>query len=185
MKSVSAVKSTEQISTVSHMLEKHGGEIYKDIWQLGLNVALRISDLLNLTYLDFAGGETITVIEQKTGKSRTIKLNEKAQTIVKQRQVLNQNDKYLFQSVGNRAKKLQKPLSRETVARKFAEVGEIIGVHLGTHSMRKTRGYAMWDAGVPLEVIARVLNHSSPAVTMRYIGLEQADINKTYDDFVL
>ena len=185
MKSVSAVKSTEQISTVSHMLEKHGGETYRDIWQLGLNLALRIGDLLNLTYDDFAGGETITVIEQKTGKSRTIKLNEKVQTIVKQRQALNPNDNYIFQSVGNRAKKLLKPLSRETVARKFAEVGEIIGVHLGTHSMRKTRGYAMWDAGVPLEVIARVLNHSSPAVTMRYIGLEQADINKTYDDFVL
>ena len=185
MKSVAAVKTTDQISTVSHMLEKHGGEIYRDIWQLGLNLALRISDLLNLTYEEFAGGETITVIEQKTGKSRTIKLNDKAQTIVKQRQALNPNDKYLFQSVGNRAKKLQKPLSRETVARKFAEVGEIIGVHLGTHSMRKTRGWAMWDAGVSLEVIARVLNHSSPAVTMRYIGLEQADINKTYDDFVL
>ena len=94
-------------------------------------------------------------------------------------------DMYLFQSVGNRAKSLLKPITRETVARKFAEVGEIIGVHLGTHSMRKTRGYAMWSAGVPLEVIARVLNHSSPSITMRYIGLEQADINKTYDDFVL
>ena len=185
MKSVDAVKTTDQISTVSHMLEKHGGETYRDIWQLGLNLALRISDLLNLTYSDFAGGETITVIEQKTGKSRTIKLNEKVQTIVKQRQALNPNDMYLFQSVGNRAKKLLKPLSREVVARKFAEVGQIVGIHLGTHSMRKTRGYAMWSAGVPLEVIARVLNHSSPAVTMRYIGLEQADINQTYDDFVL
>ena len=89
MKSVDAVKTTDQISTVSHMLEKHGGETYRDIWQLGLNLALRISDLLNLTYDDFAGGETITVVEQKTGKSHTIKLNEKAQTIVKQRQALN------------------------------------------------------------------------------------------------
>jgi len=185
MKSVAAVKTTDQISTVSHMLEKHGGDVYRDIWQLGLNLALRISDLLNLTYDEFTGGETITVIEQKTGKSRTIKLNEKVQSIVKQRRLNNPHDMYLFQSVGNRAKKLQKPLSRETVARKFAEVGEIIGVHLGTHSMRKTRGWAMWSAGVPLEVIARVLNHSSPAVTMRYIGLEQADVNKTYDDFVL
>ena len=51
--------------------------------------------------------------------------------------------------------------------------------------MRNIRGYAMRDAGVPLEVIARVLNHSSPAVTMRYIGLEQEDINKTYDAFIL
>jgi hypothetical protein len=43
----------------------------------------------------------------------------------------------------------------------------------------------MWSAGVPLEVIARVLNHGSPSIMMRYIGLEQADINKTYDDFIL
>jgi hypothetical protein len=42
----------------------------------------------------------------------------------------------------------------------------------------------MWVAGVPLKVMARVLNHSS-AVTMIYIGLEQEDINNTYDDFVL
>ena len=78
-------------------------------------------------------GETITVIEGKTGKTRISKLNEKVQTIVKQRQALNPNDNYLFQSVGNRAKSLLKPITRETVARKFAEVGEIIGVHLGTH----------------------------------------------------
>ena len=130
-------------------------------------------------------GETITVIEGKTGKTRISKLNEKVQTIVKQRQSRNPNDNHLFQSVGNRAKSLLKPIMRETVARKFAEVGEIIGVHLGTHSMRKTQVYAMWIAAVPLEVIARVLNHRSSAVTMRYIGLEQADINKTYDDFIL
>ena len=148
MKTVDAIKGSDQIAVVGHMLNKHGGDTYRDIWQLGINLALRISDLLNLTYSDFAGGNTITVIEGKTGKTRIIKLNDKVQTIVKQRQSLNPNDNYLFQSVGNRAKSLLKPITHETVARKFAEVGEIIGVHLGTHSMRKTRGYAMWSAGV-------------------------------------
>jgi len=114
MKSVAAVKTTEQIAVVTHMLEKHGGDTYRDIWQLGINLALRISDLLSLTYADFTGGETITVIEGKTGKTRIIKLNEKVQTIVKQRQDLNPNDNYLFQSVGNRAKSLLKPITRET-----------------------------------------------------------------------
>jgi integrase len=186
MKTVEAVKTKEQIAVVSHMLEKHGGVIYRDIWQLGINLALRISDLLDLAYSDFAGGGvTITVIVAKTGKTRIIKLNDKVKTIVAQRQALNPTDLYIFQSVGNRAKSLSRPLSRETVARKFAEVGVIIGVHLGTHSMRKTRGFLMWDAGVPLEVIARVLNHSSPAVTMRYIGLDQKTVDATYDDFVL
>lgn len=185
MKSVAAIKTTDQISVVSHMLEKHGGEVYRDIWQLGLNLALRISDLLSLTYDDFTNGDTITVVEKKTGKTRTIKLNEKAQTIVARRSATYPEDQFLFQAKSNNTKNRIKPLARESVARKFAEVGEIVGVHLGTHSMRKTRGYAMWSAGVPIEVIAKVLNHSSPAVTMRYIGLEQADINKTYDDFIL
>lgn len=49
--------------------------------------------------------------------------------------------------------KLEKQLSREIVARKFTDVGEIIDVHLVTHSMRKTHGRAMWDTGVLLEVI--------------------------------
>ena len=185
MNSVAAVKSTDQISAIGLLLDKHGNDTYRDIWQLGINLALRISDLLNLKYDDFSGGETIKIIEGKTGKSRIIKLNEKVQAIIKQRRESSPNDDFVFQSKSNRAKSLNKPLSRIVVARKFAEVGEIIGVHLGTHSMRKTRGYAMWSAGVPLEVIALVLNHSSPVVTMRYIGLEQADINQTYDDFVL
>lgn len=185
MKSVAAVKTKEEISTVSHMLEKHGGEIYREIWNLGINLALRISDLLNLKYTDFMNDDSITVIEKKTGKSRTIKLNEKAQTIIRRRQSEFPNDVFLFQNKSNRAKNLNKALSREVVARKFAEVGEIVGIHLGTHSMRKTRGFAMWDAGVPLEVICKVLNHSSPAVTMVYIGLTQDTVDKTYDDFIL
>jgi hypothetical protein len=32
---------------------------------------------------------------------------------------------------------------------------------------------------------AKVLNHSSPAVTMRYIGLVQQDIDDSYTEFEL
>jgi hypothetical protein len=38
---------------------------------------------------------------------------------------------------------------------------------------------------VSLEQIAKVLNHSSPAVTMRYIGLTHAQTMATYDEFQL
>jgi len=58
-------------------------------------------------------------------------------------------------------------------------------VVLGTHSMRKTRGYAMHKAGHSIESIAKVLNHSSPAVTMRYIGLVQQDIDDSYTELEL
>jgi len=51
--------------------------------------------------------------------------------------------------------------------------------------MRKTRGYAMYDAGRSIESICKVLNHSTPAVTMRYIGIDQRDIDQSYVEFEL
>ena len=58
-------------------------------------------------------------------------------------------------------------------------------VRLSTHSMSKTSGYAMHAAGVSLEQICKVLSHSHPKVTMRYIGLDDAAIQQSYQDFVL
>lgn len=46
--------------------------------------------------------------------------------------------------------------------------------------MRKTRGMAMFNDGV-----FQVLNHSNTTSTMRYLGITQAAIMKTYDDYEL
>lgn len=185
MNEVEAVKTKDAISTVSHMLEKHGSTDYQDIWLLGINTALRISDLLSLKFSEVIGLEVLNLVEGKTKKTRSIKLNSKAQAIIASRHLQNPSDEWLFQAKGNRAKAAIKPLDRSTVARKFQEIGDIVGIPLGTHSMRKTRGYAMWSDGVPMEVICKVLNHSTPAVTMRYIGIEKQDIHNSYDDYVL
>ena len=74
-------------------------------------------------------------------------------------------------------------LPRRVIARPPAAT--VIPRRLGKHSMSKTRGYMMHSAGVPIEKIAAMLNHSTPAITMKYIGLEQEDIAQTYHDFEL
>jgi hypothetical protein len=51
--------------------------------------------------------------------------------------------------------------------------------------MRKSRGKAMYDAGVPIEKISKVLNHADTGVTLRYLGITHADVMQTYDDFPL
>ena len=43
----------------------------------------------------------------------------------------------------------------------------------------------MYEAGVPIEQICRMLNHTTPAVTMRYIGITQRSIDDTYTAFEL
>ena len=64
-------------------------------------------------------------------------------------------------------------------------VGERLGLNINTHSMRKSRGWVMFSDGVPIEKISKVLNHSTPAVTMRYLGITKQEVLATYDEYEL
>lgn len=186
MSEVEAVKSQDEIAAITTLLVKHGNQDYADIWKIGINVAFRISDLLSIQMrqVDLSRRE-LTIIEGKTGKKRTVRLNTTACEIINRRLQTYPDDVYLFQCHGSRGRYVIKPLDRSTVARKFKRIGDLLDIKLGTHSMRKTRGYMMHQAGVSIEQICRVLNHSSPAVTMAYIGLTKEATLQTYDDFEL
>jgi len=191
MKQVEAVKSKTQRDQVeAHLLE--AGRVYHDIWKLGVNTALRISDLLQLTMADVKlldpSVPVLELVEIKTSKARRIALNAPALKVMQRRLVDYPGHHYLFQSEAvNIERRKTQPINRRSVGRVFEKVGQQIApkLSLGTHSMRKTRGYAMFEAGRSIESIAKVLNHASPAVTMRYIGIEQRDIDQSNLDFEL
>ncbi len=187
MKEVEAVKEKGDIRYVEDLLRKHGGDLYADLWRIGVNMALRISDLLQIKYEDLdMEGRNYRLQEGKTKKNRDIRLNNTVLDIVNRRKADNPSDTYLFQVHSNRTKGMEpKPVSRISVARRFKEVGEIVGVHLGTHSMRKSRGWAMYSDGMPIERICKVLNHSHPAVTMAYLGITEEETQDTYDAYEL
>lgn len=183
MNIVEAVKTEGEAETISRKLTKNarGNSLYADIWRFGVNTALRISDLLSLSFDDVAG-DKLVIKESKTGKTRYIDLNSSAKTIIERRRKAQPDHTFLFQVVSNRAK--NKPVSRVAVATAFKAVGDELSIQLGTHSMRKTRGWLMYNGGVSIEKICKVLNHSSPAVTMAYIGITQAEVDATYHEFV-
>lgn len=157
METVEAVKTTEQIAAIKELLRSYSNsDLYSDIWTFGLNTALRISDLLKIEYASINGNS----ISLKEGKQREITLNNSAMEVIGRRHAANPTDVYLFQVHSNRSS--GKPVSREAVARMFNEVGDKLKIKLGTHSMRKTRGYIMYKSGASLELISKVLNHSCP-----------------------
>ena len=88
-------------------------------------------------------------MEAKTGKQKFIRLNATAISVIARRQQENPNDVWLFQVHCNRAK--DKPISRVSVSRVFKDAGDVLGLSINTHSMRKSRGLAMYKAGVPIE----------------------------------
>ena len=183
MNTVNAVDK-QHIAMVHTLLHHQYGELYADIWKLGVNLALRISDLLRLQYADLNLNErTVTLTEAKTGKRKTLRLNSTALAIINQRKTRHPDHTWLFEVTCNRAK--QQPIHRSSVSRAFKAVGKQLGLTLSTHSMRKSRGKALYDDGVPIEKIAKVLNHSNTTSTLRYLGITQEEVLKTYDEYEL
>lgn len=176
--------SKEEVVVIRSMLEKKYKPIYGDIWAVGVNLALRISDLLSIRYEDMnLEKRTLRIKEQKTGKIAHIRLNENALKVIVKRRELYPHHQYLFEGESNRMK--GKPLTRSPVSKVFNEVGKMLSLNIGTHSMRKSRGMALYESGVPLEVICQMLNHSTPSCTLRYLGITREHIMQTFDDYVL
>jgi len=173
-----------QINMVSDLLQRRHKAIYHDIFKCGLQMSLRISDLLSIKFdsVDM-DDRALTIIESKTGKTKHIRLNHTAMDIIRRRRTDNPLHKYLFQVESNRSK--GKPISRVTVSQVFQDVAVTLGLAFNTHSLRKSRGMAMYNDGVSIERIALVLNHSNTSATLRYLGITRESTLQTFDDYEL
>lgn len=159
---------------------------------LGLNTALRISDVLKLCWQDVYNfeyekyREHICIVEQKTGKSSCIFVNHNAITylyayreqLMKEKKSISPDD-YLFSHSNKNV-----PISRVQafrIIKKAAEYYRIPGI-ICCHSLRKTFGYQAWRQGVSPALLVSIYNHSSYEVTKRYLGIEQEDRDRIFQD---
>jgi integrase len=183
MAEVQAIKKLDTINLISHLLEIRYSKQMADIWNIGLNLALRISDLLSIKFSDLQQ-DRLVIKETKTGKLANIKLNAKVIKAIEDIQVSHPDHIYLFQSYRNPQAKYSKakPLTRRAVTKAFRIVGEELKVALGTHSMRKTRGYHLYKKTKDIGRVMKMLRHGSEGVTLRYIGIEQEDVDKDFID---
>ena len=186
MAEVQAVKDLDKVKLVGYLLEKTYGQQIADVWNIGLNLALRISDLLSIRFSDIQGDRLI-LREGKTGKLATIKLNEKVRTTIGRIRAEHPDHVYLFQSYRNRwsTNRAPKTLSRRYVSQAISMIGEEVGIKLGTHSMRKTRGYHLYKNTNDIARVMKMLRHSSEAVTLRYIGITQEDVDRDFVELEL
>jgi integrase len=156
------------------------------IFHLGINSAYRISDLLNLKYEDvfsdnYRFREYIRTTEQKTMKYKQFKPPEQVRNNLKtyaQKNKIKPGD-WLFPSFRNRSTHLD----RTNAWRFLSNAAQILGIkHFGTHSMRKTFGYHYYQKTKDIGTLMKVFNHSSQNITLRYIGIDQENIDKVYTE---
>lgn len=60
-----------------------------------------------------------------------------------------------------------------------------VSENIGTHTLRKTFGYHHYNKYKDIALLQKIFNHYSPSVTLRYIGIDQEQINKSYMNFIL
>ena len=153
---------------------------------LGLNTALRISDLLHLRWNDLYDFEKLCfrdhllIKEQKTGKRKRIAINEKAREAMEM--YFNERNPAEDEFIFSKRTNPYKPLSRSQAYRIIKDDANHTTSEeaVSCHSLRKTFGYFAWQEGVQPALLMDVFNHSSYAITKRYLGIEQDEKDLVY-----
>ncbi len=188
MNTVEPIRDKRLIERMKVQL-KGKDEKYSLLFTLGMNTGLRVSDLLLLTVSDVLDTDHVTITEQKTGKKRNFFLNTKMRNEIKKyikAEKLDDYD-YLFPSRKRDANGESKPITRIQAYRVLNEAAEAIGIKdkIGTHTMRKTFGYHYYKRTHDVATLQKIFNHSAPSITLKYIGIEQDQIDDTLKDFFL
>lgn len=177
MNEVQAIKDRRHIAAIKSVL--HGRDLL--LFTVGINVGLRISDLLLLKVGDVREKDADTLTEGKTKKKRTVTLNDSVkQAVATLIPADAADDDYLFPS-----RKGDKPIGRVQAYRilnaAIVRAGlDNVYTSFGAHSLRKTFGYFAYESGIDITLLMRVLNHSSSRETLRYIGIESEEVADVY-----
>lgn len=152
----------------------------------GIFTCLRISDLLRLTWNMLLSSDSFTIWELKTGKKRIIKINKDFQSHIKKcHDALNISDDDSFCFLSQK-KSVYSTQHVNLLLKRIKKEYNVKCQHFSTHSLRKTGSYAIYtnskeNAELALVKLSQMLNHSSVAITRRYLGITQAEIALEFD----
>lgn len=175
------IKDTEILHEVEDTLLnnfKFGRRNYT-IFKVGLVTMLRVSDLLALRRSQiFEDNQSIKLnaytVDQKTSKHNILYLKPALNDLTLYIQWLDKNypdSPWLFPS----SQQPDQHVSIKQFYKVIKHVGNLLGIdYLGTHTMRKTGAYRVYvQSNYDIGLVMSLLNHSSQAMTLRYLGLDQ------------
>ena len=167
-------------------LAKDGNYKMSLLIALGCFTGLRISDILALRWNQILYAEEFAIIEKKTGKQRTLRLNPQLQKHI-------QECYEQIKPIGIKAPILvsQKGtvFTVQAINRILKEIKKKYRLKIknfSCHSLRKTFGRQVYtmngdNSELALVKLMELFNHSSVSITKRYLGLRQEEILQTYD----
>jgi integrase len=186
MNFVEPIRDRKKVAQIKNLLR--GQERFRDLllFVVGINSALRISDLLELKvahFLDEQGKirQRFWIKEQKRGKRQEVVVNESIREALKEYLsaypgIKEKQENYMF--FNPKTNDYSHPIKRGQSWKFITSICREVGLrgNFGTHSLRKTWGYHARMQGVDLALIMHKLNHESIAYTKRYLGITDDEL---------
>lgn len=163
--------TTEQYERIIRALQHGGGGFRKNprvaaVLMVEANLGLRIGDVLSLHLCDIVRDGyryRLNITEEKTGKRRTFTVPEEVYVYLKNYAGEHSipDDALLF------------PIGERAVQKTLHKACQYLGIrNVSTHSFRKWYATEIYHAsGNDILLVQRLLQHSSPSITRRYIGI--------------
>ena len=165
---------------------KYGRRNYT-IFQVGKATLLRVSDVLALRRAeifknDGAINKNAYIRDKKNNKPNILYLKPVKQDLIDYFQWLTKNNiqsEWLFPSIKNP----NRHITEKQYYKVMAKTGDLLGInYLGTHTMRKTGAYRVYtQTHYNIGLVMSLLNHSSEAMTLKYLGLDQVSREQMLD----
>ena len=188
MNFVEPIRDRKRIAQIKNQLRGEGR--YRDLllFVVGINTALRISDLLQLRVSHFMDEHNhirrrSVIKEEKRGKRQEIVINDSIREALDEYLsaypgITSDPDNFVF--FNSRANTFREPIKRGQAWKFITSICADIGLrgNFGTHSLRKTWGYHARMSGVDLALIMYKLNHASLAYTKRYLGITDDELEE-------
>lgn len=169
MNIVQPITDIEVVKDIADYLQIRSERNYI-MFLIGIYTGLRISDIRKLKVRELKGKTHLEMVSQKTDKKMRISINDKLRVALES----FLKDKEGYEYVIKSRQGDNKPISNNQAYNILKDAAQKFGLdHIGTHSMRKTFGYHLYQNTKDIVLIKELLSHTDVEITKRYIGLVQ------------
>lgn len=181
MKFVQPIRDLDKIEEVKQVLKEMSFRNYM-IFMVGINLGRRVSDIVTLKAGMLRNKKRFIIKEKKTGKETFLIIPGTLYNDLQEYLKGFNDNEYIFPS----RQGVNRPISSKRVYQFMKIAAKKCKLdNIGTHSMRKTFGYFHYKEFKDVIILKKILNHRDYETTIRYIGADQDEIDKTMKKFGL
>ncbi len=190
-KTTTGAMSWDDFKSLVSKLERDGEYKFALLICIGVMTGLRLSDLLQLRFRQFENTDVLIIVEQKTKKTRKIKINQDLKEIlerIREKMGVTDSDRYIFLNRFG-----TKPIDKSYVNVKLKDIMKkydiVLEGNVSSHTFRKTLGNRVLRlnnySNEAMILLMELFGHSSPSITKRYLGIREKEVLDVYDSLRL